>query len=44
MNLNLLFLVLAAITFGIGAINKLASSDFNWTNAGLCFITLSLIF
>jgi len=36
-------LVAAAICFAIGAFNKLAPSDFNWTNAGLCFVTISLL-
>ena len=41
-------LIAAAICFAIGAFNKLAPSDdllskSNWTNAGLCFITLSLL-
>ena len=35
-------LILAAICFAIGSFPKV-SSDLNWTNAGLAFITLSLI-
>jgi len=36
-------LVAAAVCFAIGSFNKLAPSDINWTNAGLCFITISLL-
>jgi hypothetical protein len=38
-----LALILAVICFAIGAFNKVAPSDINWTNAGLAFVTLSLI-
>ena len=43
MNTHILILVIAVICFAIGAFNKLAPSDINWTNAGLAFVTLSLI-
>ena len=36
-------LVAAAVCFAIGSFSKLAPSDINWTNAGLCFFTISLI-
>lgn len=36
-------LILAVICFGIGALSKVAPGDINWTNAGLCFVTLSLL-
>jgi len=39
---RIICLILAAVCFGIGTFSKL-SSDFNWTNAGLAFVTLSLI-
>ena len=39
---RIICLILAFICFGIGAFPKI-SSDFNWTNAGLAFGTLSLI-
>lgn len=40
---RLICLILAAICFGIGALAKVAPSEINWTNAGLCFVTLSFI-
>ena len=43
MNAHLLILILAVICFTIGAFTKAAPSDINWTNAGLAFVTLSLI-
>lgn len=36
-------LIAAVICFTIGAFNKLAPSDINWTNAGLAFVTASLV-
>lgn len=36
-------LILAVICFGIGALSKAAPGDINWTNAGLCFVTISLL-
>ena len=41
--MNLYALIGAGICFTIGAFNKLAPSDINWTNAGLAFVTLALI-
>ena len=46
MNPHLLILVLGVVCFTIGAFNKLAAAigpNINWTNAGLAFVTLSLI-
>jgi hypothetical protein len=40
---KIICLVLAFACFAIGSFNKLAGSDFNWTNAGLAFATLSFI-
>lgn len=39
---SLVCLILAVICFAIGSFTKL-SNEFNWTNAGLAFVTLSLI-
>jgi hypothetical protein len=41
--MNEIALIAAAVCFAIGAFSKLAPSDINWTNAGLAFVTLSLI-
>jgi len=41
--MNQICLILACACFAIGAFNKLAPSDINWTNAGLAFITLAMI-
>ena len=42
-NTHLFILILAVVCFTIGAFTKAAPSDINWTNAGLAFVTLSLI-
>jgi len=41
--MNQICLIIACACFAIGAFTKLASNDINWTNAGLAFVTLSLI-
>lgn len=44
--MNKICLILAAICFGIGTFQKLAATinpDVHWQNAGLAFVTLSLI-
>lgn len=40
---SIVFLILAAIAFGIGSFTKIAPSDINWTNAGLCCWAIALI-
>lgn len=40
--MNQIFLIIAAVCFAIGAVPE-SSSRANWTNAGLCFVTISLI-
>lgn len=42
--MNRICLILATICFFIGAIPQLASiANINWTNAGLGFVTLSMV-
>ena len=41
--MNKICLILACVCFAIGAIQKLAGSEVNWTNGGLAFLTLALI-
>ena len=41
--MNKFALIAACICFLIGSFTKLAPSDFNWTNAGLFFVTLSFV-
>ncbi len=41
--MNRIALIAAAVCFAIGSLSKVAPSDVNWTNAGLAFLTLSLI-
>ena len=36
-------LIAAAVCFAIGSFSKVAPGEINWTNAGLCFVALSLI-
>ena len=36
-------LILAVICFAIGSFSKVAPGSINWTNAGLAFVTLSLL-
>lgn len=40
--MNQIFLIIAAVCFAVGAIPE-TKSGVNWTNAGLCFVTISLI-
>lgn len=42
MDLKTIFIVLAAIAFGCGALS-VSVPRVNWTNAGLCLLTIGLL-
>jgi len=43
-HMNRICLIIACICFAIGAIPQLSTiANINWTNAGLAFVTLSII-
>jgi len=41
--MNRICLVLGCACFAIGSFTKFAPAEINWMNAGLAFVTLSLI-